>query len=111
MDDQPDHRARIAERVVRSLDETRDSGSLVHDYFDADRDVLIEATRQTLEATREDASEARIADTLERELIDALRYPEPRRRGLLPWLYLRRGRVAGAAVLVAAVIGVLLLAL
>jgi hypothetical protein len=49
----PKHREKIVKRVVQALDETRDLDTLVWSYFDEDRDVVIEAARQTLEATRE----------------------------------------------------------
>ena len=98
-----DPRARIVHRVVRSLEEGRDPESLVWAHFDADRDALVEATRQTLEATREDTSEARIQEALDRELIEALRYPPASGRGPLPHLWVRRGLAAtGAAAALAA---------
>ena len=93
-----DHRSRIVQRVVHALEDTRDPDALVNAYFDAERDVMIEATRQTLEATREDVSDDRIAETLDRELMEALRYPARPDPGVLARLYVNRGRVAVGAV-------------
>lgn len=104
-----EQRTDIIKRVVRSLEDTRDPERLVWAYFESDREALIQATRQTLEATREDASEAKIEDALERELIEALRYPNTPSRGLLPRLWVHRGRVA--TVTLAAAAGSLLLVL
>lgn len=86
---------------MQALDEAHDPDSLVRRYFDEDRDVVIQATQQTLEATREDLSLEKVAAVVDKELIDALRFPEHPRRGLAVSLYVRRGRVALGAALVA----------
>lgn len=91
----------IVQRVIQSLDAARDPESLVWQYFDADRDAVVEATRQTLEATREDTDPAKIAEVLDRELIEALRFPAEAPGGLLARLYVRRGLVAGVGLLLA----------
>ena len=95
-----DHRTEIVKRVMHSLEETYDPDSLVWAYFDRDRDAVIEAAQQTLEATREDASRERVEAAVDRELIEALRFPTNLRQGLLPRLYIRRGRVAAIAAVV-----------
>jgi len=92
-------RDKLVRRVVHALEETRDPESLVWSYFDEDRDVVIEATRQTLEATREEVSTEKVAAVVDRELIEALRFPV-RPRGLGVGLYLNRGKVALATALV-----------
>ena len=96
-----DDRAGIVRRVVRSLEETRDPERLVWSYFESDRDALIEATRETLEATREDTSPEKIEEAVERELIEGLRYPPVSGRGFLPWLWIRRRVAAACAVAIA----------
>jgi len=90
----PKHREKIVKRVVQALDETRDPDTLVWSYFDEDRDVVIEAARQTLEATREYVSAERVAAVVDKELIDALRFPTRARASVAISLYLHRGRVA-----------------
>ncbi len=99
----------LVERVIRSLDDTQDADALVWTYFDQDRDAVIQAALQTLEATREDADPARVARTVDRELIAGLRFPVDPPGGLLPTLYLRRGRVASLMALLAALAAFLLL--
>jgi len=107
----PEHRAKIVKRVVQALDESRDPDSLVWSYFDEDREVVIEAARQTLEATREDVSAERVAAVVDKELIDALRFPTTPRRNVAISLYIHRGRVAlgSAAVTIGALLALLLL--
>lgn len=85
-----DQRSRIVKRVVRSLEDGQDPDTLVWSYFEADRQALIEATRQTLAATREDTPDAKIEEAVERELVDALRYPERRRGGVVANLWVHR---------------------
>jgi hypothetical protein len=105
-----DERARIVKRVVRALDESEAPDSLVWSYFESDREALVEATRQTLEATREDASPERIDDALERELVEALRYPARTDRGVLPHLWVhRRAWATGVVTLIAAALLVVFL--
>ena len=94
-----DHHDRIVRRVVTSLEATNDPEALVWQYFDRDRAVVIEAARQTLEATREDASLDRVEAAVDRELVESLRFPPNPRGGLPALLYVQRGKVA--AVLVA----------
>jgi hypothetical protein len=89
----PKHREKIVKRVVQALDETRDLDTLVWSYFDEDRDVVIEAARQTLEA-REYVSAERVAAVVDKELIDALRFPTRARASVAISLYLHRGKVA-----------------
>ena len=104
-----EHRDQIVKRVVHALEETRDPDSLVWSYFDEDRDVVIDAARQTLEATREDASYERVAAAVDRELIEALRFPPAIRGGLPARLYIHRAPVALAMLtLVLSVLFVLL---
>jgi hypothetical protein len=93
-------RDQIVKRVVHALEDTRDPESLVWAYFDEDRDAVIEATRQTLEATREDVTREKVAALVDRELIDALRFPADPPRSVAISLYLNRGRVALGTVLV-----------
>ncbi len=98
----PDHRAEIVKRVMRSLEETTDPDQLVTAYFDAEHDIVVQATRETLEATGEFVSEAVIAERVEAELVEALRFPKGGAHGgLLPTLYVHRGAVAVASGLVA----------
>lgn len=104
-----DHHHQLVERVIHALDESQDEESLVWAYFDADRDAVIQAAVQTLEATREDADPAKVARAVDRELVEGLRFPTDPPGGLLPALYLRRGRVTALLTLLAAVAAVLLL--
>ena len=85
---------------MHALEETHDPDSLVWAYFDEDRDVVIEAAKQTLEATREDVSTEKVAAVVDRELIDALRFPTDATGGLPVSLYIHRGRVAFGTALV-----------
>lgn len=85
-----EHRDQIVRRVVHSLEVARDPDSLVWSYFDEDRDVVIEAARQTLEATREDSSYERVSAAVDRELIEALRFPPAARSGLPAAIYIHR---------------------
>ena len=64
--------------------------------------ALSAATRQTLEATREDVTEERLAAVVDRELIEALRFPVDRKAGWLPTLYLHRRAAAIVTTLVTA---------
>ena len=99
----PDHRAEIVRRVMRSLEETTDPDQLVAAYFDAEHDIVVEATRETLEATDEFVSDAVIAERVEAELVEMLRFPKGGAGGgILPTLYIHRGAVAVASTLVAA---------
>jgi hypothetical protein len=50
--------------------------------------------QQTLEATREDASRERVESAVDRELLEALRFPSNPPGGLLAKLYIRRAAVA-----------------
>jgi hypothetical protein len=94
------HRDHLVRRVVHALEDTHDPDSLVWRYFDEERDVVIEAARQTLEATREDVSTEKVASVVDKELIEALRVPEHPRRGVAVSIYLHRGRAALATALV-----------
>ncbi|HKJ03026.1 MAG TPA: hypothetical protein VJ997_11245 [Longimicrobiales bacterium] len=97
-----DHHYELVQRVITSLEEGHDPDALVWSYFDEDRDAVIQAAVQTLEATREDADPARVARAVDKELIEGLRFPVNPPGGVLPALYLRRGRVlALLAVIVA----------
>ena len=95
-----EQRDQLVKRVVHALEETHDPGSLVWRYFDEDRDVVIQATQQTLEATREEVSSEKVAAVVDKELIDALRFPTEPRTGFATTLYIRRGTVAVASALV-----------
>lgn len=98
-----DHHAKIVKRVMRSLEDTTDPDRLVTDYFDAEHDIVVQATRETLEATDEVVSDAVIAERVEAELVEMLRFPQGRSGGgLLPTLYVHRGAVAVASTLLAA---------
>ncbi len=97
-----DHRTEIVKRVMRSLEETADPEALVTAYFDAEHDIVVEATQQTLEATGESVSEAMIAECVETELVEALRFPKGGTGGgLLPTLYVHRGATAVATTVAA----------
>jgi hypothetical protein len=85
-----DHRTEIVKRVMHALDETQDPDALVWAYFDADREAVIEATRQTLAATRDDKSEAEVAEVVDRELLELLRFPAVHSRGMIPWMIMHR---------------------
>ncbi len=99
----PDHCAKIVKRVMRSLEETTDPDQLVTAYFDAEHDIVVQATRETLEATDEFVSDAVIAERVEAELVEMLRFPKGGAGvGLLPTLYVHRGAVAVASAIVAA---------
>ena len=89
-----DHHHQLVERVIHTLEETQDPDALVWAYFDEDRDAVIQAAVQTLEATREDADPGKVARAVDRELVEGLRVPANPPGGLLPTLYVRRGRVA-----------------
>ena len=65
----------IVRRVVTALEDENDPEALVWRYFDEDRDAVVEAAQQTLEATREDASRARVEAAVDPELVEALRFP------------------------------------
>ena len=98
-----DHRAEIVKRVMRSLEETTDPDQLVTAYFDAEHEIVVQATRETLEATDEFVSDAVIAERVEAELVEMLRFPKGGAGGgLLPTLYVHRRAVALASTLVAA---------
>ncbi len=88
-----DHHDLIVRRVVHALEESRDPDSLVWTYFDRDREAVVQAAQQTLEATREDASRERVEAAVDRELIEALRFPESSPGGVPAKLYVHRGRV------------------
>lgn len=105
----PDHHHQLVERVIHALDDSQDTDALVWSYFDQDRDAVIQAAVQTLEATREDADPTKVARTVDRELVEGLRFPDDPPGGFLPTLYLRRGRVASLLVLVATLAAFLLL--
>ena len=99
----PDHRAEIVKRVMRSLEDTTDPDQLVSAYFDAEHEIVVQATRETLEATDEFVSDAVIAERVESELVEMLRFPKGGAGGgLLPTLYVHRGAVAVTGTLVAA---------
>jgi hypothetical protein len=106
-----EQRDQIVKRVVHALDSANDSTDIVGAYFDTDREVILEAARQTLEATREDVSPDRLTTIVDRELVEALRFPVGRGDGLLPRLYLGRKRVAitSALVTIGSVLAFLLL--
>ncbi len=74
-----DHRTEIVKRVMRSLEETTDPEELVAAYFDAERDIVVQATQQTLEATGESVSQAVIAERVETELSPSSRRRSPDR--------------------------------
>jgi len=98
-----DHRAEIVKRVMRSLEDTTDPDQLVNAYFDAEHDIVVQATRETLEATNDFLSEAVIAERVESELVEILRFPRGGAGGgLLPTLYAHRRAVAVTGTLVAA---------
>ena len=95
-----EQRDQIVRRVVHALEETNEPGEIVRKYFDEDRDVVIEATRQTLEATREDVAPEKVAAAVDKELIEALRFPKDSKAGVAVTLYLHRGKAALASALV-----------
>jgi hypothetical protein len=97
-----DHHDLIVRRVVTSLEETNDPEALVWQYFDQDRDAVVEAAQQTLEATREDASRDRVEAAVDRELVEALRFPANPPGGIPASLYIHRGRVAALIATVSA---------
>jgi len=100
----------LVKRVVHALDESQDPDALVWDYFDADRQVVIDATRQTLEATGETPDLVRIEETVDHELIEGLRLPATLPGGVLPWLYVHRvGASAVTTFIVAALMTLALL--
>lgn len=106
-----DHHDLIVRRVVTSLEESNDPESLVWQYFDEDRDVVIQAAQQTLDATREDSSRARVEAAVDRELVEALRFPTNPRGGFPAHLYIYRGRAATAVITLAALLSALALLL
>lgn len=103
-----DHHHALVQRVVDALEERRDPESLVWSYFDEDREAVIQAAQQTLEATREDSSRGRVEAAVDRELIEALRFPEGGRGGLPARLYLHRRPLAAVLLLVASALAFLL---
>lgn len=102
-----DHHDLIVRRVITSLEETNDPEALVWRYFDEDREAVIQAAQQTLEATREDASRDRVEAAVDRELVEALRFPTNPRGGLPAHLYVHKGRVAALVVTATAVLSTL----
>ena len=104
-----DHHHQLVERVIHSLEETEDPDALVWAYFDQDRDAVIQAAVQTLEATREDADPAKVARTVDRELVEGLRFPASPRWGALSKLYVRRGRASVLLLLLATFAALVLL--
>ena len=103
------HHHQLVERVIQSLEETRDPDALVWAYFDQDRDAVIQAAVQTLEATREDADPAKVARAVDRELVEGLRFPVSPPWGLLSRLYVRRGRASLLFIVLATLAALLLL--
>ena len=103
------HHHELVQRVIHSLEDSSDPDALVWAYFDEDRDAVIQAAVQTLEATREDADPARVARAVDKELIEGLRFPVNAPGGLLPSLYLRRGRVTALLLVIVAVTALVLL--
>lgn len=93
-------REQLVKRVVHALEESQDPKALVWSYFDEDRAHVIEAARQTLEATREEVSTEKVASVVDKELIEALRFPKEVRRGLPVALFLNRGTIAVGSALV-----------
>jgi hypothetical protein len=104
-----DHHHQLVQRVVHALDDRQDPDALVWTYFDQDRDAVIQATLQTLEATREYADEAKVARAVDRELIEGLRFPSDPPRGLLPLAYVQRLPITAAAAFLASLLAALLL--
>ena len=104
-----DHHHQLVERVIHSLEETEDPDALVWTYFDQDRDAVIQAAVQTLEATREDADPSKVALAVDKELIEGLRFPANPPWGTLQKLYVRRGRASVLAVLLAVLTALVLL--
>ena len=102
-----DHHDLIVRRVVTSLEEKNDPEALVWRYFDEDRDAVIEAAQQTLEATREDSSRERVEAAVDRELVEALRFPLRPAGGLPAYLYIYRGRLAALLATVTVVLSAL----
>lgn len=102
-----EQRDQIVKRVMYALEEDQDPGVLVHSYFDDDRKAVLEAARQTLDATGEHPDDARLEEVVDRELIEALRLPERTQGGFLPTLYVQRGRLARGAGILLAVLAVL----
>ena len=88
-----DHHRQLVQRVIHALEEDRDPDALVWAYFDQDRDAVVQAAMQTLEATRENADPVKVSRTLDKELIEGLRFPSPPPGGILPTLYVRRRAV------------------
>ena len=103
------HHHELVQRVIHSLEDSSDPDALVWAYFDEDRDAVIQAAVQTLEATREDADPARVARAVDKELIEGLRFPPNPPGGLLPALYLRRGQLAALFVVILAAAALVLL--
>ena len=101
-----DHHDLIVRRVVTSLEESNDPEALVWNYFDEDREAVIDAAQQTLEATREDSSRERVEAAVDRELVEALRFPVSPAGGLPAYLYIYRGRVAALLAAVSATLSV-----
>ncbi len=99
-----DHHDLIVRRVVTSLEQRNDPEALVWRYFDQDRDAVIEAAQQTLEATREDSSRERVEAAVDRELVEALRFPISPAGGLPAYLCIYKGRVAALLATVTAVL-------
>jgi len=103
-----DHRSQIVKRVMRSLEEVHDPESLVRAYFEDEREVLIEAARETIEATGEETTYEKVSEAVDHELLEALRFPTSRRVGVLPLMAIHRG-VVSLAVAVLAALGALFL--
>ena len=104
-----DHRSQIVKRVMRSLEEAHDPETLVRAYFEDEREVLIEAARETLEATGEGTTYDKVSEAVDHELLEALRFPIDRRVGILPSLAIHRGLVSLAVAILGALSALLLL--
>lgn len=105
-----EQRDAVVKRVMHALEDERDPESLVHAYFERERDVVLQAARQTLEATDEPTDAEHLAEVVDRELIEGLRFPTRPPGGLPARLYVHRRRIAAVvSTLAVVVLGMLLL--
>lgn len=100
-----EERTDVVKRVVASLAADEDQQTSLDRYLERDADILVSAIAETLEATRDEVTEADIERRLEQTILEELRW-RPRlsgwRRGLAV-LWISRRALIGTLALLAAV--------
>ena len=96
---------------MHTLGPDQDATTLVRAHFDEERAAVVAAVREALAANGEPADPARVEELVDRELTEALRFPDQPGAGLLAALYVRRGALAAGLASLAAIVLVVLLLL